>query len=324
MQRMQAARRDTLAPGRRPSSRPPLQDWDIFEDVPRDEAAAADMERRFGAAYTVVPPAKKKAKKSRPQEQERGGAFADRAMAALQADADREGAEAEAAAEAASPLLPPAAVEGLARIYTDGSCLGNGKAGCFAGIGVFFGPDDPRNVSWPLRKGKPSNQNAELQALHIATEEADRMLREGEVREVEVLSDSQYGINCATVWYRGWCRNGWVNSTGKPVAHREWIEPIATRVALWAGRLRLVKIKAHVGMWGNEQADELARTAAERARAAWERQVAEDPDHKDAPKAVVYAEPSRRPRAKPEFEHTRVRLGAGGMVEIVAEGKVYS
>jgi ribonuclease HI len=304
----------------RPSQPRPLQDWDIFEDVPRDEAAAAELERRFGAAFVAAaPPPKKRAKKQpRREKEEKGSAFADADMARLQAEADEEGAAAEEAADRPAPLLPTLpAVDGLARIYTDGSCLGNGKQGCFAGIGVFFGPDDPRNVSWPLTKGKPSNQNAELQALHIATEEADRMLREGEVREVEVLSDSQYGISCATTWYRNWVRNGWVNSTGKPVAHREWIEPIATRLAMWNGRLRLVKIKAHVGLWGNEQADELARTAAERARAAWERSVAQDPDHKDAPKAVVYTNPARRPKAKPQFEHSRVRLG-GSVVEIVS------
>ena len=30
------------------------------------------------------------------------------------------------------------------RIHTDGSSLGNGKAGAFAGIGVYFGPGDER------------------------------------------------------------------------------------------------------------------------------------------------------------------------------------
>ena len=32
------------------------------------------------------------------------------------------------------------------RIHTDGSSLGNGKAGAFAGIGVYFGPGDERQV----------------------------------------------------------------------------------------------------------------------------------------------------------------------------------
>ena len=33
---------------------------------------------------------------------------------------------------------------GILRIHTDGSSLGNGKAGAFAGVGVYFGPGDSR------------------------------------------------------------------------------------------------------------------------------------------------------------------------------------
>ena len=33
---------------------------------------------------------------------------------------------------------------GTLRIHTDGSSLGNGKAGAFAGVGVYFGPSDAR------------------------------------------------------------------------------------------------------------------------------------------------------------------------------------
>ena len=32
----------------------------------------------------------------------------------------------------------------MLRIYTDGSSLGNGQNGSIAGVGVFFGPEDPR------------------------------------------------------------------------------------------------------------------------------------------------------------------------------------
>lgn len=33
------------------------------------------------------------------------------------------------------------------KVYTDGSSLGNGKVGSSAGVGVYFGPNDPRYVS---------------------------------------------------------------------------------------------------------------------------------------------------------------------------------
>jgi len=291
-----------------------LADWEIFSDVPapaRPPAAAPDPAGELPDAAAPAA-ATKRRRPARPKDT----SALDPELAALHAEADAEAEAAEAAAsDPLAGLAPPPAEPGLVRVYTDGSCVGNGKAGCFAGIGVFYGPDDPRNVSWVLTKGKPSNQNAELQALFLATEEGDRMLREGEAERVHIHTDSQYGIHCATTWYANWVRNGWVNSAGKPVAHREWIEPTANRLALWKGRLALIKIKAHVGLWGNEQADELARSAAERARKAWLKRRA-NPDHPDAPHAVVYAEPSSRPRAKREFGHTRVQLG-GQWVDIV-------
>jgi ribonuclease HI len=47
-------------------------------------------------------------------------------------------------------------------IYTDGSSLSNGKVGSQAGVGVFFGVDDPRNVSERLNSEPQTNQRAEL------------------------------------------------------------------------------------------------------------------------------------------------------------------
>lgn len=32
-------------------------------------------------------------------------------------------------------------------VYTDGSCRNNGNSNAIAGIGIYFGLDDPRNVS---------------------------------------------------------------------------------------------------------------------------------------------------------------------------------
>ena len=41
---------------------------------------------------------------------------------------------------------------GILRIHTDGSSLGNGKAGAFAGVGVYFGPGDSRYHIGPMHK----------------------------------------------------------------------------------------------------------------------------------------------------------------------------
>ena len=39
------------------------------------------------------------------------------------------------------------AVNSILRVYTDGSSLRNGQPGAFAGVGVYFGPDDERCAS---------------------------------------------------------------------------------------------------------------------------------------------------------------------------------
>lgn len=225
-----------------------------------------------------------------------------------------------ASAEEGSPTTASASAAPTAaatvHIYTDGSCVGNGREVCFAGVGVFYGEDDPRNVSQVLTEGKPSNQNAELQALFLATAEAERMLRCGEAGEVVIHTDSQYGINCVTTWYRTWTRNGWRTAAGQPVAHRGWIEPIALRLDVWAGRMRLQKIRAHVGLYGNEQADELARSAAERARDAWRAERAQRDPQDAAPQAVVYLDPRTRPRAATSHRADVMALGRT-LVEVV-------
>ena len=61
-------------------------------------------------------------------------------------------------------------------VYTDGSCSNNGKKDAAAGIGVYFGPDDPRNVSRRV-DGKQSNNTAELGALLVAYEALEREIR---------------------------------------------------------------------------------------------------------------------------------------------------
>lgn len=44
----------------------------------------------------------------------------------------------------ATKLQAKACQDGMLRVHTDGSSLGNGSQGAFAGVGVYFGPDDSR------------------------------------------------------------------------------------------------------------------------------------------------------------------------------------
>ena len=184
---------------------------------------------------------------------------------------------------------------GMLRIYTDGSSLRNGQAGARAGIGVFFGPQDPkyatsppptktqtvytidwvsrgaptppsrkqrkltnwryRNVSEALKGSKQTNQRAELTAIQRALDIAPRH------RDVTIYTDSRYSIDCVTDWYRNWERNEWRNKKGKPVENKDVIAEVRSMIVereSLGKQTFFVWVKGHASDEGNVQADRLA------------------------------------------------------------------
>ncbi|GIZ46562.1 hypothetical protein CKM354_000968500 [Cercospora kikuchii] len=172
------------------------------------------------------------------------------------------------------------------RIYTDGSSLSNGKATAWGGVGVYFGPQDRRNISEPLSGTKQTNQRAELTAIIRALEVAPKD------RKIVIVSDSKYSIDCVTDWFRNWQRNGWVNSSRKPVENKDLIQkildmleerfrlnqhriegeqeiPATDKRAQWdrgPGGVRFEWVKGHDKDEGNNAADDLATAGARSAR----------------------------------------------------------
>eukprot|EP01080_Neovahlkampfia_damariscottae_P003483 gene3483-6132_t len=139
-------------------------------------------------------------------------------------------------------------------IYTDGSCLGNGKKGAVGGVGVFFGEEDSRNLSEKLDDNifKATNQRAELtgaiRAIEISPDEED----------IEIRTDSIYTIKCATEWSKKWVKNDWKTSGNKNVENRDLIEKLLFLIEKKKGIVKFTHIEGHKGHYGNEQADELA------------------------------------------------------------------
>lgn len=157
-----------------------------------------------------------------------------------------------AAAKAGSKQLPG---EDMLRIYTDGSSLANGKAGSRAGVGVFFGDGDARNVSERLVGDPQTNQRAELMAMLRALEIAP------EEQTVQIISDSQYSINCVTQWALGWKMKGWVTATGEKVKNQDIIRAVLDRMEerTRAGANTYFHwVKGHASDRGNVAADRLA------------------------------------------------------------------
>lgn len=164
-----------------------------------------------------------------------------------------------------------------ASIYCDGACRGNGRAGAMGGWAWAYWPGaaggEP-TAGAAERLGAPSvatNQRAELRALLEALQWWGAHGGGGPVR---IYSDSQYAINCASVWGPGWKRRGWIRGAGEPIQNLDLIQPL---VDLWGlMRVPLVHVRGHQTgdgpeSWGNNWVDRMAVAAAEGQGARFDR-----------------------------------------------------
>ena len=140
-------------------------------------------------------------------------------------------------------------------VYTDGACTNNGKPDARAGIGVYFGSDDSRNICERLR-GRQTNNRAEMVAIWRAIIEA------GKHTNLVVCTDSMLCVNSITKWMKGWKKRGWKKADGAPVANVDIWKVIDDAISNHRGKLAFKHVKAHCGIPGNEAADQLASTGA--------------------------------------------------------------
>ncbi|KAH9919438.1 ribonuclease H-like domain-containing protein [Epithele typhae] len=144
-------------------------------------------------------------------------------------------------------------------IYTDGSSRGNGTAGSRAGVGVWWGDQDPRNLAERC-PGPQTNNSAELNAIIRALETAPND------RPLIIKSDSDYSIKSLTVYLANWKNNGWRTAGGQPVKNSNLIKYadllITERRCVYQQSIELFKVAGHSGEKGNEGADALANAGA--------------------------------------------------------------
>ncbi|XP_076035203.1 ribonuclease H1-like [Oratosquilla oratoria] len=150
--------------------------------------------------------------------------------------------------------------EGYLVVYTDGACESNGRMGAKAGVGVYFGPGHPMNVSEPVR-GRATNNTAEIQAATYALELAHATGFD----KVVINTDSQFVINCVEKWMKSWKKNGWKKKDGTQVINKEDLKDLDK--ASSGLEVKWVYVQGHMGNIGNEAADRLARDGAQRYQA---------------------------------------------------------
>jgi ribonuclease HI len=119
-----------------------------------------------------------------------------------------------------------------------------------------------RNVSEALPGARQTNQRAELTAIIRALDVVPRN------RDVTIVTDSRYAIDCVTSWCITWRKNGWKNAAGKAVENKDLIENILHKVEDRQGfkvQTKFEWIKGHANHAGNVEADKLAVDGARKA-----------------------------------------------------------
>ena len=126
----------------------------------------------------------------------------------------------------------------------------------------------------PLLPSEPqTNQRAELQGLVAALRVAKLVALGGALPHagVDVYSDSEYALKCASTWGRAWRARGWTRPDKKPLHHLDLVQPLveaveaAERDALISLRMHHVRGHQAAGVSaladGNNRADVLATGA---------------------------------------------------------------
>jgi ribonuclease HI len=140
-------------------------------------------------------------------------------------------------------------------VFTDGACRNNGKTNACAGIGIYFGPNDGRNVSRRIT-GKQTNNVAELTAIIEVYTIIKQDILCG--KEITIFSDSEYAIRCCTSYGKK-CAKNWDK---QDIPNKDLVRH-AYELYCELPNVSFIHVDAHTGKQdeyslGNAEADKLA------------------------------------------------------------------
>jgi len=148
----------------------------------------------------------------------------------------------------------------MINVYIDGSCRNNGKKNAISGYGVYFSEDDSRNESKKIEGDKHTNNIAELTAFIRCLEILKDNIENNE--QINIYTDSEYVIKCASSYGEKLYRNNWKTSDDKIPPNLELLKK-AYKLYKNVYNIKLNHIYAHTNKddkhsIGNKEADKLA------------------------------------------------------------------
>ena len=136
------------------------------------------------------------------------------------------------------------------KIYTDGACTGNPGPGGWGAV-IFDQDDKQKNISGSEKN--TTNNRMELLAAIMSLKKIKTN------SEVVIFTDSTYVKNGITEWMKNWKKNGWKNSSKKPVKNKDLWEKLDKLCE--ANSVSWKWVKGHSTNEFNNLADELATKA---------------------------------------------------------------
>ena len=145
-------------------------------------------------------------------------------------------------------------------VFTDGSCLNNGKKNAVAGYAIVWPYLEELNYSSKLG-GYATNNRAEYTAVIKALEMA--LIYDPEYnKKLYIYTDSELLINSITKWIDKWKKNGWKTATKKDVLNKDLLLKIDKLIEL--RKVEFKHVEAHTNkkdwesVW-NDKADKAAK-----------------------------------------------------------------
>lgn len=148
-------------------------------------------------------------------------------------------------------------------VYTDGSARGNPGPGGYGAIVI----GSENVVELGGREDHTTNNRMEMRATIEAlrfVQKTNLLVRQDLTKkdeQVHIKTDSQYVLKGMTEWIDGWQKRNWIGSNKKPVLNRDlWEDMLEASNGL---TVTYEYVRGHIGIAGNERADEIATTFAD-------------------------------------------------------------